>query len=104
MSKPRLIADDIKETDCCGIFEITGLGFEGEDNDPRDWDAGDPVERGFIPGRGYTATTTQRQKEEAKALKALGFEAVKTFKNSNTGNMVTFWFYHHPLPEKKKKG
>ena len=56
-----------------------------------------------VRGTGYIATTIGYQRSEAKRLKANGFKKVATWRNANTGNTITLWFYGPRKPKRKKR-
>jgi len=108
---------NLEQMSCCGMFELQGLSENIWDESDEietpartHWD--EPVykriskeqairkcrlaiadELSGIPPRGrlVLATTIRRMPIEVAALKALKFKVVRTFRNGNSGNMVTVW-------------
>lgn len=101
----KLYAASVKQLHCCGLFEISGLGFES--SRPTWPNTTLPLAEemllqaeGFQNGsRGFLATTTTAEREEIAALKKLGFRKMVRWRNSNTGNVVTMWF---KVPRRKR--
>jgi hypothetical protein len=55
-----------------------------------------------LPGRALFATTISNQKKEIKALKKLKFKRVGSWRNGNTGRVVTMWCFNPGMKKVKR--
>lgn len=80
-----VVSDEEEITRCCGLTGIGGLAASLFDEAVLDIVHEDIT-------TAILATTVPSQSKVVKALKERGFVALKKFRNSSTGNMVTIWY------------
>lgn len=77
---------EIRGTSCCGVMDLEDLkGSTVKDIRY----ALEDVRK--TTGIVFATTLAKGYTKEIEALKSLGFEPLKTFKNLNSGNTVTMW-------------
>lgn len=94
MSKLVVTADDFKFPKCCGLQVIGNFVTE----DPAILLDGDTILASvLLSWKGaWVATTIRSQTHACAALAAAGFEALREFRNPNTGAYVTLWLKAEP--------